>query len=91
MRNPGSITCPTGLAAAKFSAVAEKKRAAGYIRLSVLTEDTYSPETQRNAILKRCKANGWYIENDDAILSEEDGEKISGGDFFVDLGFSGSK
>ena len=91
MRNPGSITCPIGLAAAKFSAVAEKKRAAGYIRLSVLTEDTYSPETQRNAILKRCKANGWDIENDDAILSEEDGEKISGGDFFVDLGFSGSK
>jgi hypothetical protein len=26
-----------------------------------------------------------------AILSEDDGVKISGGDFYVDLGFSGSE
>ncbi len=67
------------------------KTAAGYIRLSVLTEDTYSPETQRNAILRKCKDYGWAIKDSNAILDPDEAIKIGGGDFFVDLGFSGSK
>lgn len=67
------------------------KTAAGYIRLSVLTEDTYSPETQRNAILKKCKDYGWEIKNTNAVLDPDEPIKIGGGDFYVDLGYSGSK
>jgi len=67
------------------------KTAAGYIRLSVLTEDTYSPETQRNAILRKCKEYGWAIKDSNAILDPDEATKIGGGDFYVDLGFSGSK
>jgi len=67
------------------------KTAAGYIRLSVLTEDTYSPETQRNAILRKCKENGWALKDSNAILDPDEATKIGGGDFYVDLGFSGSK
>jgi len=71
--------------------VAEKLKAAGYIRLSVLTEDTYSPETQRTAIVKKCKEKGWTIQDKEAIYDSERQEKIGGGDFFIDLGYSGSK
>lgn len=71
--------------------MATSPRAAGYIRLSVLTEDTYSPETQRAAILRKCKERGWEIKDQDAIFDSESLEKIDGGDFYIDLGFSGSK
>ena len=77
--------------AATFFGMANKPRAAGYIRLSVLTEDTYSPETQRAAILKKCKDSNWTIKEKEAILDGENLTKIGGGDFYVDLGYSGSK
>jgi len=71
--------------------VQRKPKAAGYIRLSVLTEDTYSPQTQRTAIIKKCKDNGWEIKNQEAIYDNETHQKIGGGDLFIDLGYSGSK
>lgn len=74
-----------------MAAKATGKTAAGYIRLSVLTEDTYSPETQRNAILRKCREYGWAIKDSNAVLDPDEPIKIGGGDFYVDLGFSGSK
>ena len=91
---PDRFTCLSGERTAKLFIVAAKttgKRAAGYIRLSVMTEDSYSPTTQKDDILKWCKKEGWVINSDSAIIDEEECVKIGGGDFYVDLGFSGSK
>ena len=94
MGKPGRFLCPLWVRAAKFLVVAVKpigKRAAGYIRLSVMTDDSYSPTTQKDEILKECKKNGWLIDQTQAVIDPEENIKIGGGDFFVDLGYSGSK
>ena len=59
---PDPFLCLRVERAAKLFIVAAKttgKRAAGYIRLSVMTDDSYSPTTQKDDILKWCKKEGW--------------------------------
>ena len=91
---PDPIPCLRVERAAKLFVVAAKttgKRAAGYIRLSVMTDDSYSPTTQKDDILKWCKKEGWVINSEPAIIDQEECVKIGGGDFYIDLGYSGSK
>ena len=66
-------------------------RAAAYIRLSIMTEDTNSPDTQFSDIKRRIDAQGWHFDKTEAIVDQATGTKIAGGDLFVDLGISGSK
>lgn len=66
-------------------------RAAGYVRLSVATEDTQSPETQRDDIVRYIERQGWVADLTDADIDSADRTRISGGDIYVDLGYSGSK
>lgn len=56
---------------------AKRIRAAGYVRLSVLTEETTSLETQKNEIAAYCARQGW------------DYDPVT--DLYEDAGFSGSK
>jgi site-specific DNA recombinase len=66
-------------------------RAAAYIRLSIMTEETNSPDTQFSDIKRRIDAQEWHFNKAEAIVDQATGTKISGGDLFVDLGISGSK
>lgn len=66
-------------------------RAAGYVRLSVATEDTQSPETQRDDIIRYIERQGWTADLTDADIDSSTRTRISGGDIYVDLGYSGSK
>ena len=75
---------------AKAKAVAIP-RAAGYVRLSVATEDTQSPETQRDDIIRYIQRQEWSADLSDADIDATSRTRIGGGDIYVDLGFSGSK
>lgn len=66
-------------------------RAAAYIRLSIMTEETNSPDTQFKDIKRRIDAQEWHFDKAEAIVDQATGTKIAGGDLFVDLGISGSK
>ena len=66
-------------------------RAAAYVRLSIMTEETNSPDTQFSDIKRFINAHGWTFEETEAVIDQSKGAKIAGGDLFVDLGISGSK
>jgi DNA invertase Pin-like site-specific DNA recombinase len=66
-------------------------RAAAYIRLSHMTAETASIDTQKSDIVRYCKAKGWALEAAEAVVDSQELCRIGGGDIFVDAGISGSK
>ncbi|MDQ1246830.1 MAG: hypothetical protein QG597_1198, partial [Actinomycetota bacterium] len=47
-------------------------RAAAYIRLSHMTAETASIDTQKSDIVRYCKAKGWALEAAEAVVDSQE-------------------